>query len=276
MKLFSIKDFKIGHTISGFYLCKEKYVKKTRLGDAYIDLVLQDATGKIRAKVWSHAKYFSNNFIKNDIVAVKGSIVEFNNNNELNVKSINALADDSYLEYGYSNSLIIGPPPGENNKFKKYIRSKIKVLPVKYAKFLTKIYNTSDARIEKTPFDKENFFLQGGLFRYTYFLLKIHDSIKRYYQNIDNDKVILCIMIMNIGYIDYYNDDLFTVSKKGKESNVDILGVNLLSRILNNYKQMDDDRDFLKQCILLNNIPYDNNIRFVKYLVLLGEINNNE
>ena len=60
MQLFSIKDFKIGHTISGFYLCKEKYVKKTRLGDAYIDLVLQDATGKIRAKVWSHAKYFSN------------------------------------------------------------------------------------------------------------------------------------------------------------------------------------------------------------------------
>ena len=69
---------------------------------------MQDSTGKIRAKIWNHAKHFSNNFIKKDIVAVKGSIIEFNNKNELNIKCINVVTDNFYLEYGYSNSLILG------------------------------------------------------------------------------------------------------------------------------------------------------------------------
>ena len=108
IKLFPIKKIKVGQNISGFYLCKNKYIKKTRLGDLYIDLILQDSTGKIRAKIWSNAKHFSNNFMENDIVAVKGSIIEFNHENELNIKSINVANNDFYLEYGYSNSLILG------------------------------------------------------------------------------------------------------------------------------------------------------------------------
>ena len=55
MKLYSVENFKVGQDILGFYLCKEKYIKKTRLGDSYIDLILQDATGRVRAKVWNHA-----------------------------------------------------------------------------------------------------------------------------------------------------------------------------------------------------------------------------
>ena len=60
MKLYSVKNFKVGQNILGFYLCKEKYIKKTRLGDSYIDLILQDVTGKVRAKIWNHACHFSN------------------------------------------------------------------------------------------------------------------------------------------------------------------------------------------------------------------------
>ena len=82
---------------------------------------------------------------------------------------------------------------------------------------------------------------------------------------------------MNIGYLDYYNDDLFTVSEEGKEFNVDILGVNLLSKVLNNYKQIDDsNKIFFKECILLNSNKYDKNIHFARHLISLGDINSNE
>ena len=275
IKLFSIKNFKVGQDVSGFYLCKDKYIKKTRLGDSYIDLILQDSTGKIRAKIWNHAKHFSSNFIKNDIVAVKGSIIEFNHKNELNIKSINVISDDSYSEYGYSNSLILGSRPASIKKNKKYILGKIQSLPEKYSNFLIKIYNLRNSKIEKIPIDKEIFFSKGGLLKYTYSLLKIHDTISDYY-DIDNDRVILCILLMNIGYINYYNDDLFTISEDGKASNVDILGINLLLETLNDYNQIDDDRSFLKQCILLNNAKYDKNIHFVKHLISLGNIKSNK
>ena len=42
--------------------------------------------------------------------------------------------------------------------------------------------------------------------------------------------------------------------------------INLLLETLNDYNQIDDDRSFLKQCILLNNAKYDKNIHFVKFL----------
>jgi len=277
IKLFSIKNFKVGQNISGFYLCKDKYMKKTRLGDSYIDLILQDSTGKIRAKIWSHAKHFSNNFIKNDVVAVKGSIIEFNNKNELNIKSINVVNDDFYLEYGYSNSLILGSNSPSIKKNKKYILDKIRSLPTKYSKFLIQIYDFHNSKIEKVPIDKENFFSRGGLLKYTYVLLKIHHTISNYYHDINNDRISICILLMNIGYIDYYNDDLFTVSENGKEFNVDILGINLLSNILNDHDQIDDDdKNFFKQCILLNNTKYDKNIYFVKHLISLGNISSDE
>ena len=277
IKLFSIKNFKVGQSVSGFYLCKDKYIKKTRLGDSYIDLILQDSTGKIRAKIWSHAKHFSNNFIKNDIVAVKGDIIEFNNTNELNIKSINAVNDDSYLEYGYSNSLILGSDSSSIKKNKKYILDKIRSLPIKYSKFLIQIYDFHNSKIEKVPIDKENFFSMGGLLKYTSVLLKIHHTISNYYHDINNDRISICILLMNIGYIEYYNDDLFTISENGKEFNVDILGINLLSNIFNDHNQIDDDdKNFFKQCVLLNNTNYDKNIHFVKHLISLGNISSDE
>ena len=140
MKLFPIKKFKVGQDIFGFYLCRKKYIKKTRLGDAYIDLILQDSTGKIRAKIWNHVEHFSNNFIKNNVVAIKGSIIEFNNENELNIKFINAVTENFYLEYHYSNSLIIGDVSKSIKDFKKYIIGKIKSLSEEYSKFLITIF----------------------------------------------------------------------------------------------------------------------------------------
>tara|TARA_Y100001970_G_scaffold185591_1_gene225725 strand:- start:16079 stop:16909 length:831 start_codon:yes stop_codon:yes gene_type:complete len=275
MKLYSVKNFKVGQNILGFYLCKEKYIKKTRLGDSYIDLILQDVTGKVRAKIWNHASHFSNKFTKDEVVAVKGCIVEFNNSPEINIDSINAIADRSYIDYGYSNKLIIGDEPKDFKKNKKYIESRIARIPGLYSKILTRIYNLYNSKIEKVPFDNENFFIRGGLFRYTYCLLNIYDSISAYYTDIDSDKLVTCIMIMNIGYIDYYNDDLFTVSEKAKEFNVNILGISLLSKVLANYKSItDEDRDFLKACIVFDKNRYDKNISFAKHLISLGKINN--
>ena len=275
MELSSVESFKVGQNILGFYLCKQKYIKKTRLGDSYIDLILQDSTGRVRAKVWNHAKHFSDKFIKNDIVAVKGAVIEFNKNHELNIHSINAIRDNSYLEYGYSNRLIIGDEPKNFNKIKKYIRLRIKNLPGLYSKILNRVYNLSNSKIEKVPFDNKNFFIRGGLLKYTYCLLKVYDSIGDYYKDIDNDNLVACIMIMNIGYITYYNDDLFTVSEKAKEFNLSILGINLLSEVLANYKSItDEDRNFLKACITLDGYRYDKNISFVKHLISMGRIKN--
>lgn len=273
--LSSIDKFKVGQTIFGFYLCKEKYNKKTRLGDDYIDLVLKDATSNIRAKIWENAKYFTNQFSANNIVAIKGTIEEFNKENEVNIKSINAVNEDFYLEYGYSNSLIIGSVSEPIKNLRKYINIKIKSLPVKYSRILVKAYRIHDFKVERVPIDKDNFTLEGGLLQYTCTLLRMYDAISHYY-DLDSDKVITCILLMNIGYIEYYEDDLLSISEDGKEFNVNILGVNLLVEIFSNYKNIDNEnKTFLKNCILMSDTIYDKEIYFVKRLISLGSVNVN-
>ena len=151
--------------------------------------------------------------------------------------------------------------------------AKLFAINEKFLIFNNKTPNDKNPIIEKIPIDKENFFSRGGLLQYTSLLLRIHHTISSYYHDIDNDRISICILLMNIGYIDYYNDDCFTISDNGREFNVDILGINLLSNILNDYNQIDDDdKIFFKQCILLNNTKYDKNIYFVKHLISLGNI----
>ena len=108
MELTNIQSFKLGSSIKGFFLCYQKHLKTTRLGDPFIDVILKDNTGSIRGKVWRHVEYFSTKFEKGDVVAVKGSIIKFNNTNEVSLTFINAISEDFYSEYGYSSDIIIG------------------------------------------------------------------------------------------------------------------------------------------------------------------------
>ena len=47
-----IKDMQSGDRISGIYLCKSRNAAVTKTGKPYDNVVLQDKTGMIDAKVW--------------------------------------------------------------------------------------------------------------------------------------------------------------------------------------------------------------------------------
>ncbi len=102
MKLTQIRDFEVGKSIQGFYLCKQKHIRRTRNGDIYVDLILQDSTGTISAKMWDMVDKFQNRFEHGDPVAVKGKIDEFNNEIQLTVSQINLATDERYGKYGYN------------------------------------------------------------------------------------------------------------------------------------------------------------------------------
>ena len=74
-----IIDFKEGMNIKGFYLCKYVETKITRLGDEYLDFVLEDKTGIIRAKIWSFINNYTGLAENGKPVAVKGNIILYNN-----------------------------------------------------------------------------------------------------------------------------------------------------------------------------------------------------
>ncbi len=89
MKLTHIADFKLGRSVKGFYLCKEKHLRHTRNGDLYLDVLLTDFTGMIPGKMWELVNDFQNRFESGDPVAIKGEVGEFNDLLQLTVTQIN-------------------------------------------------------------------------------------------------------------------------------------------------------------------------------------------
>ena len=277
MDFVSIDSFEIGNTVNGFFLCKKKHIKTTRLGDTYLDLLLKDSTGTIRAKVWSNVDHFSNRFNEGDIIAAKGIIISYNDTNEINIKFIKAVIDDSYIEYGFSESLIFEEISQSKEKLIKYIFLKIKSLDRKHSILLNKIYKSNLDKVESIPLPIEYFEKNGGYLLFIYKTLHLFEKIKSDYKELDYNKVITCILLFKLGYLDYYNlDSTFSVSEKGKALEPHVIGMKILMKTLLSYSKIAEKEEiYYYQCIFNKNSSADKNIDFVKSLIDLQITCNN-
>ena len=133
MKLTYIKDFNKGINIKGFFLCKRIECKLTRLGDEYLDIVLQDKTGIIVGKVWSYVEKFKH-ISKKDVVAVKGSIIEYNKTNEINISYIKIVNESLYKKYGFKKENLVIKIKENIDVLEKYIFNTISSLDFEESK----------------------------------------------------------------------------------------------------------------------------------------------
>ena len=92
MEITPIHQFQQGHKIQGFYLCIEKNTRNTKNGNLYLDIVLSDSTGKIRAKVWDKVDYFIDKFEVGQPLAVKGMVSDYNSQLQLTISNIKYIA----------------------------------------------------------------------------------------------------------------------------------------------------------------------------------------
>ena len=278
MPISSIDNLTLGKSIKGFFLCEKKYTKTTRLGDIYLDLFLKDSTGSIRAKLWSNIDHFSLKFEQGDIVAIKGSIISFNGKNEINIKFINAVSDSFYDEYGFSNSLIIEKIKESKNNLYKYINLKIKSLPKSDTLLIEEIYNNNLEKVKSIPIPINGFEKDGGYLLYTYRLLYLYDKLNKEFENLNYNRIVVCILLMNVGYFDYYSlTPTFTITEKAKYINHKKLGLNILITTLQKFKKINqEDEIFYYQCLSENKCDINEpNINFVDALNSLESIYNN-
>ena len=95
-----------GDVIRGFFRCINPIVKRKRNGDRFIDLLLMHSSGSIRARVWDFVEVLMERLIDKDIVAVKGTIDEFDGEFYVKILSANSVVGKRYSMYGFRNSMI--------------------------------------------------------------------------------------------------------------------------------------------------------------------------
>lgn len=96
-----IDSFRESMHISDVYLCKNKQIALTKNGKEYGNLVLQDKTGTVDAKLWDLGSPGVGNFEALDYVYIDADVTMFMGAKQLNVKRIRKADEGEYIPADY-------------------------------------------------------------------------------------------------------------------------------------------------------------------------------
>lgn len=94
MKYISV--LREGERINEIYLCKSRQSALTKAGKAYDNVILQDKTGTLDAKIWDPGSVGINEFEAMDYVAVTGDITCYQGNLQMSIKRARKAGEGEY------------------------------------------------------------------------------------------------------------------------------------------------------------------------------------
>ena len=96
-----LKDYKEGDRVLDVYLCKHKQSAVTKNGKSYDNLILQDKTGVMDAKIWDPNSAGIAEFDALDYIEVYGEVTSFNGVLQINVKRVRKVFEGEYVPADY-------------------------------------------------------------------------------------------------------------------------------------------------------------------------------
>ena len=96
-----IKDYKDGDRVFDIYFCKFKSSAVTKNGKNYDNVILQDKTGTLDAKIWDPNNAGIADFDAMDYIEVYGEVTNFNGALQVNVKRVRRCEEGEYDEKEY-------------------------------------------------------------------------------------------------------------------------------------------------------------------------------
>ena len=139
-----IKDYKDGDRVFDIYYCKHKSSAVTKNGKSYDNVILQDKTGTIDAKIWDPNNAGIADFDACDYIEVYGDVTSFNGALQVNVKRVRLCQEGEYNEAEYM-------PVSKKNIDEMY---------AELLKIISSIQNTYLKQLLETFFVKDEAFVQ--------------------------------------------------------------------------------------------------------------------
>ena len=258
-----ISNFKHNDKIRGFYLCKVFQNKITRLGDEYLDLVLEDSTGSIRAKVWSYVDQYKSKIKEGIHVAVKGKVITYNDNLEIDILYINSIENGLYDKYGYTEDLILKYSKKEINKLFNKLLSYCNSISTPHKKEILKTINDHKFKIIRIPSIYERYDFTGGFIVQLISILNLNSKVHKLY-SYDYPRSVVGIIFKNIGLLDYFDvNNNCSISEKNKNSGFKLLGIKFTEKC---FKTEDDTVSFIKNLIISDEKSQSNSINIINSL----------
>lgn len=194
-----INELREGEKISGIYLCKHKQPAVTKNGKPYENVILQDKTGTIDAKIWEPNSQGIDDFDTLDYIDVIGDITSFQGSLQVSIKRARKAHEG---EYEPGNYLPISEKSidGMYEELLKYVHSiknsYLNKLLVKFfeedEKFIKTFKGNSAAKTVHHGFI-------GGLLEHTLGVVRLCQYYSKAYPVLNRDLLITAAMLHDIG-----------------------------------------------------------------------------
>lgn len=194
-----IKDLKEGDRVFDIYLCKHKQAAVTKNGKPYENVILQDKTGTIDAKVWEPNNPGIGEYDALDYIEVYGDVNSFQGALQISVKRIRVCREEEYNPADYlpvsSKNIdtmyqeLLGIIKTIENT---YLRQLLESFFVKDEAFVKAFRNSSAAKTVHHGF-------VGGLLEHTLSVTKLCDYYCTNYSILKRDLLLTAAMCHDIG-----------------------------------------------------------------------------
>ncbi len=196
-----IKDYREGDRVFDIYLCKHKQAAVTKNGKPYENVILQDKTGTIDAKVWEPNNPGISEYDALDYIEVYGEVNNFQGALQVNVKRIRVCQEGEYnpADYLPVSSKDISTMYGELTTListiqNTYLKKLLEAFFVKDDAFKKQFCNSSAAKAIHHGF-------VGGLLEHTLSVTKLCDYYCTAYPILKRDLLLTAAMCHDIGKV---------------------------------------------------------------------------
>ena len=195
-----INELHEGENIIEHYLCKSRQTMKSRNGNNYPSLKLQDKTGMVDAKVWDLNNDIQS-FQENDFIKVDAFVTTFNNELQLNVKRIRRSREGEYDPADFV-------PSTDKNIDEMYdqLMGYIKTMKNPYLKklleeiFLRHPVISKEFKYHSAAKAMHHSF-RGGLVEHTLSVTQLCDFLAPRYNYVNRDILVASAMLHDVGKV---------------------------------------------------------------------------
>ncbi len=195
-----------GMRVSGVYLCRQKTLALTRNGKEYLNVLLQDKTGQLEAKVWDPQSPGIRDFDAMDYVSVTGNITLFNNANQMNIQRISRAEE---CEYDPADYFPVSRFKIDDMRAK--LEELVKSLKNPWLKKLCSSWFLEDERFMKrfcahSAAKSIHHGFIGGLLEHTLSVAEICDFAASHYSYVNRDLLLTGALLHDIGKLSELSD----------------------------------------------------------------------
>lgn len=247
-----IETLREGERIQEIYLCRQRTTAMTKTGKEYENVILQDKTGSLDAKIWDPHSMGIDEFDALDYVEVNGDVTVFNGQTQLSIKRARKISETdvdptNYLPCTNKN---IDEMMMELTKFIAGVNNPY------YKQVLTKLFidNTELAEAFKKHSAAKSVHhgFIGGLLEHTLSVAKMCDFFAKQYPILNRDLLMTSAICHDIGKVYELSDfPMNDYTDAGQLLGHIVMGSEMLGKIMDSIPDFPTKlKNELKHCIL--------------------------